>query len=439
MPRSTQITRRGVALGFLGVLLITTITVIVIALVLLYVNANNETEESIIRERSECITTFDCQGGQVCEPETRICVECIEDGNCPGARPLCNTETFVCEGCRNDSDCPSNRPTCDEFTKTCIECSSAADCAFPEPICDPVSRACVECASNSDCPSFNPFCTPQGCAECIQSSDCVVGECNGGICCDLTAPTIVNIFVNSPPSQLVETDPLIISAPSFVINYSFVQPLFILNGVILYISDEDENLIITVPLQPVTGSITYTSPTFNFPRLYYNFNYRFQIQIVTDCGPTEVSLPSNQSYGRPIPITPTTPSTPIWVYYPTITAGFVTFNGSGQPQTFDLRVTGMRNASIFGCGLFIYAYYSTDPDFEPNAGTLDGNTATGECVLAPGDNSACVGTQTCRAVVQLSGFVSRGITYYVRISNALPIASIPANYVTPSFSIAIPP
>lgn len=438
VPRSTEITRRGVAWGFLGVLFITTVTVIVIALILVYINANNETEEAIIRERSECVTTFDCNGGLVCEQQSRTCVECTENGNCPGTRPLCNTETFVCQGCLDDTDCPSNRPTCDEIIKTCIECTTAADCAFPDPICDPVSRTCVECASNSDCPSFNPFCTPQGCAECIQDSDCVVGECNGGICCDLTAPTIVNVLANPPPGQVLETDPIQIIGPRFVVNFSYAQPLSSLNGVILYISNDTDDLIITTPLQPVTGTLTFQSDVFNFPRLYYDFSYKFQIQIVTDCGPTGVSLPVNGTYQRPIPITPTTPSTPIQVRYPTITSGFVTFNGGGQPQTFELQVNNLRDLA-FECGAFMYAYYSTNPSFEPNAGTLDGNTVVAECVLAPGDNSACVGTQTCRVVVQLSGFVSRGITYYVRVSNANPLFNVPPNYVTPVLAIPIPP
>ncbi len=92
-----------------------------------------------------------------CEKDAKVCVECLNDGDCaradPWDRPKCMPGKPASEGgdglpfCKHFSD----RPTC-SIQGTALLC-------FPGK-CHPDAGLCVECMEDKDCPSQRPKCDP---------------------------------------------------------------------------------------------------------------------------------------------------------------------------------------------------------------------------------------------------------------------------------------
>ncbi|MFO0747195.1 MAG: Ig-like domain-containing protein [Myxococcota bacterium] len=174
----------------------------------------------------DCQVTADCAAGNVCEPQTKtcvpcrdtaafpavdegcqsglpicrtggvttpVCVECLNDGQCPGG--VCDPATFTCMTCRDtqpgaglDAGCSDLLPMCDAppggAGESCVPCvddhaSPATDtgCTTALPTCDTLAAGgprCVECASDLDCPEARPLCEPKSdvCVGCIGDGDC---------------------------------------------------------------------------------------------------------------------------------------------------------------------------------------------------------------------------------------------------------------------------
>jgi hypothetical protein len=133
-----------------------------------------------------------------CNVSSMRCVECLNDGQCPAARPACLPETGTCAACSVLVDCAAGQ-LCDLQTNKCLFlCTSDADCDDPHSscnnsgfcqVCDDKddcsvalggnycqrsAGACVQCLDNSQCHGKTPLCAlPSGlCVACADSSDC---------------------------------------------------------------------------------------------------------------------------------------------------------------------------------------------------------------------------------------------------------------------------
>ncbi|MBM4370745.1 MAG: hypothetical protein FJ098_03780 [Deltaproteobacteria bacterium] len=126
-----------------------------------------------------CLDDGDCGEGEVCDDCAAICVALSE----PCTRPhVCNA---VCTACLKDQDCGEGE-VCDLGVGGCV----VNDCEDPLPLL--FGGECVECLVNGDCPGDlvcnakvhrceceDPFLkvTDDGeCVECVNSFDCPMGE-----------------------------------------------------------------------------------------------------------------------------------------------------------------------------------------------------------------------------------------------------------------------
>jgi hypothetical protein len=158
-----------------------------------------------------------CPTGEICDPQTRLCVgclgdaqcqadggspycladidagndcvECLNPSQCPAATPGCNSTYFFCGSCNGDADCPSSAPIC-KFGSCVPSCASDADCKMVStPYClsdIDAGDTCVACISPSQCPDTTPGCDSLYfvCGFCSLSSDCPmsVPVCQGFTC-----------------------------------------------------------------------------------------------------------------------------------------------------------------------------------------------------------------------------------------------------------------
>ena len=132
-----------------------------------------------------------------CDPDSGMCVACVEDRNCIFAStPHCAPGLHECVQCVVDDDCPFGQ-TCDSLQcvfvcpdggcfedaatcgpgHPCLVCTSDADCSeapYGRGHCNPDSGKCVECTGDDQCSGDASRCIPsQGiCVECLQESDC---------------------------------------------------------------------------------------------------------------------------------------------------------------------------------------------------------------------------------------------------------------------------
>jgi hypothetical protein len=110
-----------------------------------------------------CNSAGACPTGLMCDPLTKICVQCLFDNQCA-----------IGQRCASDRTC-----------RDVIDCTNSLACvgaAFNETICDQASGRCVECLSNSDCGSAEECVDTQ----CVAYLPCVNSlDCRGGWVCDV--------------------------------------------------------------------------------------------------------------------------------------------------------------------------------------------------------------------------------------------------------------
>lgn len=88
-----------------------------------------------------------------CDAESGLCVECVENGNCPVEAPTCDLTSHECLACTSNDQCPAiEAPHCDDQTGACEPCSADADCARygTTPVCDEPSGRCVGCTADTE-------------------------------------------------------------------------------------------------------------------------------------------------------------------------------------------------------------------------------------------------------------------------------------------------
>ncbi|MEZ4442585.1 MAG: hypothetical protein R3B72_26060 [Polyangiaceae bacterium] len=127
----------------------------------------------------------DCLNDGDCSMQQPICVlgsceECGKNADCPPME-LCNPATHQCQSpCNGNQGCNQGpADICDPNTGLCVECLNDNQCGGDQ-LCSP-DGVCVDCLSNNDCGNNNPICDPtQGqCVECVFN-----GDCNGDPCID---------------------------------------------------------------------------------------------------------------------------------------------------------------------------------------------------------------------------------------------------------------
>lgn len=177
------------------------------------------TDRCVPVSTSSCNTA--CGGSKpFCDESRGACVECTPTQGCAGATPLCHLGSSLgptCVECIDDGDCPGS--TCSQSTHACRSRpdAGAADagtdagidagatcgrCSGATPQCDPVSGMCVACLEDVDCGGGSRVCAAGQCqlapsdggtcvqhqqpmqctASCMEGFRCVGGQCvlNGG-------------------------------------------------------------------------------------------------------------------------------------------------------------------------------------------------------------------------------------------------------------------
>jgi hypothetical protein len=139
-----------------------------------------------------CETTADCPVGMVCDPESNVCVECLEAADCHGEGMVCiDNHCVQLLPCDPENPCPEGK-LCDPKLGVCVDCLEDADC--PDGFeCD--DGFCEEkkpfCDEENPCPDglYCNFHTNE-CVECLGDENCEVtewcdveeGECQNDLC-----------------------------------------------------------------------------------------------------------------------------------------------------------------------------------------------------------------------------------------------------------------
>jgi hypothetical protein len=102
-----------------------------------------------------CVLAGNCPAGRVCHPLTGTCVvPCAGGASCPGSS-VCNLLDEVCVECIDERQCPGPTASrCDTNRGICVECVTSDDC-IAEPLARPACLAASSrcgCATNNDCP-----------------------------------------------------------------------------------------------------------------------------------------------------------------------------------------------------------------------------------------------------------------------------------------------
>jgi hypothetical protein len=153
----------------------------------------------------QCVRDVDCSGNMamgdagaatVCDTASHRCVECLDNQNCSGDTGVCkvdaaNSRRNACVECIDGSTCGPAKPICDERANDCTTtCQSAADCNGDKRACNTARSICVECTDNSTCTSGDErLCDTDSnlCVECLDDAPC---SANGEVC-DLESHTCV--------------------------------------------------------------------------------------------------------------------------------------------------------------------------------------------------------------------------------------------------------
>lgn len=190
-----------------------------------------------------------CDAPYLCDTDTGVCVECLDDSQCSGAVPvgdagaanvcdrvrhecvqclvadhcLATGDTPVCKvdmsdstrnecvQCLSERDCGGSTPACNLNTNECTaRCTTQAECGGDKRFCDVQDQICVECLAPGDCTTAtNSQCNvaTNDCVECVDDSPCAA---NGEVC-DTTRNVCVQCRDNQQcannPNGLLQCDP----------------------------------------------------------------------------------------------------------------------------------------------------------------------------------------------------------------------------------------
>lgn len=125
-----------------------------------------------------CVDDDDC-GGRACDGN--VCVDCTEDSNCSDStNNQCDTDGHQCVDCMNSAvGCPDSvLGTCDTTSHTCVDCLEDADCREDgKRACDKPTRTCIPCLTHQHCeeedPILNQCSADRTCVDCVNDTGCV--------------------------------------------------------------------------------------------------------------------------------------------------------------------------------------------------------------------------------------------------------------------------
>ncbi len=114
-----------------------------------------------------------CTGNTHCRDG--VCVECVQNSNCPSSKPVCNNGS--CVVCAGSQGCSGSTPVCLDQTR-CVACTSDSHCSGSTPACN--NNQCIACTSDSHCRAPFSHCQNSACVECTSDSHCTVSgtQCN---------------------------------------------------------------------------------------------------------------------------------------------------------------------------------------------------------------------------------------------------------------------
>jgi hypothetical protein len=169
-------------------------------------------------------TTSPCDEPLLCDPDSRVCVECLAANDCAGSSsPVCDTAAHACVPCLVNADCAPPNSICrvnpsDSTTNSCVACTSDTDCRPEAPICDLNANECTaRCANSGQCGPATPVCNEQSqiCVQCLSNGDCAApavtcntatarcveclddASCGAGKVCEVTSHTCVGCLDSS--------------------------------------------------------------------------------------------------------------------------------------------------------------------------------------------------------------------------------------------------
>jgi hypothetical protein len=368
--------------GTVIIIIISIVIIIFIVLAIILIRrATTPVSSSGGTGSTECINDLECPGKNVCDPETGKCVECVGESNCPAERPLCNAGK--CVNCIDASNCPVTKPICDDDLKQCVQCVSDGNCGGATPICNLTIKRCVGCITSNDCAGVTDICNvaTNSCVECVSNAECSPpATCIGGGCCDLTKPTIISLYTESPDA-----------VPRFLGTYSAAQSLV---GATHIIEIEDSTGFVIYTSAGILASgtidISQAVTTVIGVLFYAGYTYRVKVRISAACGATPFS--------DPIPVAV--------VYPPIYTKGII--------ETATATVAGLTIRMLYPDITFILWWVQgTTIIISPGAGSafLDPNRSTRFINI----NTSADGTVLILNPTWPIG-VAVGQTYWVRVA-----------------------
>ena len=162
-----------------------------------------------------CAGASDCAAsGQVCEPVTKLCVQCVKTADCPSGGHCLGNRCVTFTACSSKSDCSSD-PICDTTRGVCVQCMTNTDCATGQScnsnkcvalatcknngdcstkICDSANNVCIECLVDSNCSGSNQHCVRNVCrTACTSTSGCtalgMVCDTSNSVCVQCLSAT----------------------------------------------------------------------------------------------------------------------------------------------------------------------------------------------------------------------------------------------------------
>ena len=70
-----------------------------------------------------------CSNDLKCVTSAGVCVECVEDGNCPYKSACVNYQCIPDPFCSNDNDCVYPQPYCEIIASQCVQCMTDIHCS----------------------------------------------------------------------------------------------------------------------------------------------------------------------------------------------------------------------------------------------------------------------------------------------------------------------
>jgi hypothetical protein len=155
-----------------------------------------------------------CDAPYVCDLDTGVCVECLEDSECSGAAPVgdagaanvCDKVRHECVQCLVNDNClaTGDTPICkldmsDSTRNECVQCLAERDCGGATPACDVNTNECTtRCTTQEECGGDKRFCkvADQICVECLAPGDCAAGTNNSQ--CNVATSECVECIDDSP-------------------------------------------------------------------------------------------------------------------------------------------------------------------------------------------------------------------------------------------------